>query len=76
MGVLSLVLPIQALTGFNMNQFNGSFERCINDPLFLDQFYEIFLASSGEVSAMFKDTDMGTQKAMLMTSLVYMSEAH
>ena len=76
MGVLSLVLPVQALTGFNMNQFNDSFERCINDPLFLDQFYDIFLASSDEVSAMFKDTDMGTQKAMLMTSLVYMSHAH
>lgn len=59
-----------------MNQFNDSFERCINDPLFLDQFYEIFLASSAEVGAMFIDTEMGTQKAMLMTSLVYMSEAH
>ena len=57
-------------------QFNDSFERCINDPLFLDEFYEIFLSSSDEVSAMFKDTDMGTQKAMLMTSLVYMSRAH
>jgi len=34
------------------------------------------LASSDEVSAMFKDTEMGTQKAMLMTSLVYMSDAH
>ena len=51
-----------------MNQFNDSFERCINDPLFLDQFYEIFLASSAEVGAMFIDTEMGTQKAMLMTS--------
>ena len=61
-----------------MNQFNDSFERCINEPLslFLDQFYEIFLASSDEISPMFKDTDMGTQKAMLMTSLVYMSDAH
>ncbi len=59
-----------------MNQFNDSFERCVNDPLFLDQFYEIFLASSDEVSAMFTDTDMETQKAMLMTSLVYMSDAH
>ena len=37
---------------------------------------EIFLASSDKVSAMFTDTDMGTQKAMLMTSLVYMSHAH
>ena len=59
-----------------MNQFNDSFVRCINDPLFLDQFYDIFLASSDEVSTMFKDTDMATQKAMLMTSLVYMSQAH
>ena len=58
-----------------MNQFNDSFVRCINDPLFLDQFYDIFLASSDEVSEMFKDTNMATQKAMLMASLVYMSEA-
>ena len=42
-----------------MNQFNDSFERCINDPLFLDQFHEIFLSSSDEVSSMFKDTDTG-----------------
>ena len=57
-------------------KFNDSFERCINDPLFLDQFYQVFLASYDEVSAMYTDTDMGTQKAMLMTSLVYMSHAH
>jgi len=57
-------------------QFNDSFERCINDPLFLDKFYEIFLSSSDEVYQMFKNTEMGIQKAMLMTSLVYMSRAH
>jgi len=57
-------------------KFNDSFERCINDPLFLDRFYEVFLSSSDEASAMFKGTDMGTQKAMLITSLVYMSNAH
>jgi len=57
-------------------QFNASFERCINDPFFLDQFYEVFLLSSEEVSLLFQNTDMGTQKAMLMTSLVYMSRAH
>jgi len=57
-------------------QFNASFERCINDPFFLDQFYEVFLSSSEEVSLLFQNTDMGTQKAMLMTSLVYMSRAH
>ncbi len=57
-------------------KFNASFERCINDPFFLDQFYEVFLSSSEEVSLLFKNTDMGTQKAMLMTSLVYMSRAN
>lgn len=36
----------------------------------------MFLSSSDEISGMFTDTDMGTQKAMLMTSLVYMSRAH
>ena len=57
-------------------KFNDSFERCINDPLFLDKFYEIFLSSSDEVCQMFKNTEMETQKVMLMTSLVYMSRAH
>ncbi len=57
-------------------KLNDSFERCINDPLFLDKFYEIFLSSSDEVYQMFKNTEMETQKAMLMTSLVYMSNAH
>jgi len=57
-------------------KFSDSFERCINDPLFLDQFYEVFLSSSDEINPMFINTDMETQKAMLMTSLVYMSRAH
>ena len=42
----------------------------------VDQFYKIFLASSDEGSAMFNDTDMETQKAMLMASLVYMNQGH
>ncbi|HIG64208.1 MAG TPA: hypothetical protein EYQ43_01195 [Methyloprofundus sp.] len=57
-----------------MTKFNDSFGRCINDPLFLDQFYAIFLASSDEISALFTEADIDTQKAMLMTSLVYMSD--
>ena len=57
-------------------QFNESFERCVNDPLFLDKFYEIFLASSDEVNLMFRDTDMETQKAMLLTSMAYMTSAY
>jgi len=57
-------------------QFNETFERCVNDPLFLDRFYEIFLASSDEVNLMFKETDMEIQKAMLVTSMVYMTSAY
>ena len=55
--------------------FNESFERCLNDLSFLDEFYEIFLSSSDEVYQMFKDTEVETQKVMLMTSLVYMSRS-
>ena len=57
-------------------QFNESFERCVNDPLFLDKFYEIFLSSSDEVKLMFRDTDMETQKVMLVTSMAYMTSAY
>ena len=57
-------------------KINDSFERCINDPLFLDKFYKIFLSSSDEVYQMFKNTEIETQKVMLMTSLVYISRTH
>lgn len=57
-------------------EFNESFKCCVNDPLFLDRFYEIFLSSSGEVKLMFKDTDMETQKAMLLISMTYMTKCH
>lgn len=58
---------------FTALQFHLSFERCVNDPLFLDKFYELFLSSSDEVSLMFKDTNMETQKAMLASSMAYMT---
>lgn len=61
---------------YSLVLFNMSFERCINDLNFLDKFYDIFLSSSEEVSKMFKNTEMGTQKSMLMTSLVYMTRAN
>ncbi|GFO75161.1 hypothetical protein BPLS_P2204 [Bathymodiolus platifrons methanotrophic gill symbiont] len=38
-------------------EFNESFKCCVNDPLFIDRFYELFLSSSGEVKLMFKDTE-------------------
>ena len=57
-------------------EFNESFKSCVNDPLFMDRFYEIFLSSSGEVKLMFKNTDMETQKAMLHISMAYMTKNH
>ena len=57
-------------------QFNESFERCVNNPLFLDQFYDIFLSSSDEVKAIFRNTDMEIQKVMLVTSMAYMTSAY
>lgn len=57
-------------------QFNESFEHCVNNPFFLDKFYELFLSSSEEVSDMFKNTDMEVQKVMLATSMAYMTEAY
>lgn len=57
-------------------RFNESFECCVNDPLFLDRFYEIFFSSSDKVKIMFRDTDMETQKAMLLTSMAYMTRAY
>ena len=59
-------------------QFNESFERCVNNPLFLDKFYEIFLSSSDEVNLIFENsnTDIEVQKVMLVTSMAYMTSAY
>jgi len=57
-------------------QFNESFKRCVNDPYFIDNFYEIFFSSSDEVKVIFKNTDIETQKVMLITSMAYMTDAY
>lgn len=56
--------------------FNDSFERCIDDPAFLDRFYDIFISSNDEVAQKFQNTDMGNQKGVLKISLSYMMMAH
>ena len=43
---------------------------------FMDRFYEIFLASSDQVRAKFSQTDMKSQKQILLISLSYMMMAH
>lgn len=57
-------------------QFNESFKRCVNDPYFIDNFYDIFLSSSDEVKLIFRNTDIETQKVMLITSMAYMTDAY
>ena len=49
-----------------------SYGRCCLDTGFLDTFYELFLASSPEVSELFAKTDMDRQKKMLKISLAWM----
>jgi len=55
--------------------FNDSFDRCSNDPAFLDRFYECFLSCSEEVREKFSGTDMKAQKDVLLISLSYMMMA-
>ena len=73
---LTFYIDVMSRTTDIAGQFNESFERCVNDPLFLDRFYEIFLASSDEVNLMFRNTDMETQKVMLLSSMAYMTNAY
>lgn len=52
--------------------FNDSFLRCQNKPGFLDRFYELFLASSKEVTNKFNGTDFEKQKMALKSSFYMM----
>ena len=55
--------------------FNDSLERCSRKPDFLDRFYDIFLASSDEVTKKFAQTDFRKQTTMLKESLYIMMMA-
>ncbi len=60
------------MTEQDVEMFNDSLERCKSTSGFLGRFYELFLASSEEVSEKFKHTDFRKQKRALMTSLYMM----
>lgn len=55
--------------------FNDSLERCGLRPGFIERFYEIFVGSSAEVAAKFRNTDMRQQVALLRVSLYGMMHA-
>jgi hemoglobin-like flavoprotein len=52
--------------------FNDSFLRCQNKHGFIDRFYELFLASSEDIKAKFKNTDFNKQKMALRSSFYMM----
>ena len=56
--------------------FNESLDRCFSQPEFLDRFYEILLASSGEIADKFQNTELNKQKAALKTALHVLLFAH
>jgi hemoglobin-like flavoprotein len=49
-----------------------SVSRCLANPRFLDRFYELFVSSSDEIAAKFRDTDFDRQKRALASSLYLM----
>lgn len=52
-----------------LNEVERSLDRCGANPAFLDRFYEVFLASSPKVLAMFEHTNFYRQKRALQASL-------
>jgi hemoglobin-like flavoprotein len=60
------------LDAATLQVFAASLGRCTSEPLFLDRFYESFLASSPRVREKFAHTDFEKQKATLKASLSLM----
>jgi hemoglobin-like flavoprotein len=49
-----------------------SLSRCVNNPDFLDRFYQLFVDSSAEIRKKFEKTDFARQKRVLQDSLFLM----
>jgi hemoglobin-like flavoprotein len=58
------------MTDAEIELFNDSFQRCMEERSFLDVFYEHFLGSSKEVRQKFQHTDFRRQKKALRSSLL------
>jgi hemoglobin-like flavoprotein len=55
--------------------FRASLKRCLVTPDFLHDFYEMFMAASGEVREKFRNTDFPRQTRVLADSLFIMAVA-
>lgn len=64
------------MSSVELQAFNDSFERCMEDDKFLKRFYRIFLDSSEEVREKFANTNMERQTHMMLISLSRMMSAH
>lgn len=52
--------------------FKDSVKRCLNNPFFIESFYQNFIAQNEDVAKMFAHTDMKNQHSMLKNSLMIM----
>jgi hemoglobin-like flavoprotein len=59
----------------DLSLFLDTFERCVENDRFTRVFYDVFLASSDEVRALFETTDFATQRRALKASLYTMVAA-
>lgn len=49
-----------------------SYGRCAMSPLFFEDFYDNFFASSPDIAPLFEKTDMEKQKKLLQQGITYM----
>ena len=55
-----------------LEQVKKSFERCIAQPHFFDDFYELFFKSDKRIPELFKDTDFNVQRVAIQHGISYM----
>jgi hemoglobin-like flavoprotein len=67
--------PEGPMTSPHADVFRASLKRCLATPDFLHDFYELFMAASGEVRQKFRNTDFPRQTRVLADSLFIMAVA-
>jgi hemoglobin-like flavoprotein len=63
------------MTSGAVDAFRASLKRCLADPTFMKDFYDLFVASSPEVREKFRNTDFERQNRALADSLYIMAVA-
>jgi hemoglobin-like flavoprotein len=63
------------MDGGSLDTFRASLNRCVATPVFLKDFYDLFIRSSEAVRDKFRDTDLERQARMVKDSLHLMAVA-